>query len=1311
MIERSDILCNVDLIAAGGGNGRNVKGNRTMSTNNNAAGVIMVSMNNRKRFMALALLVASGLLLAVGSAQAQSAAWTNDADSNWSLGSNWKTGSAATNTTGVAYFTNTITAARTVNLDVSPWTINGLTFTNSGAFGWAITNGTLNLAGATPTITVNASSTATVQSAVSGANGLKMAGNGLLILSGSNTFTGGVTIGTGNSTLSKLVLGGANALNSTPGSENAVTLNCEYTCGLFLNGNSVSLSSLTGGDGHWVRNNSGTAATLTVGNSLNLDSPFVGSLSDSQTGVGGGALTVVKMGSGIMTLTYGKFSGGLFIKAGVLSTGGNNAENTVFGAGAITLGDSTVGQDATLKLAKGGLTCTNSITIDAGAGARTIVAAYATDVSTFSGAIVLNTNLTVQTTNNVTSPTLVLSGALSGTGSLILNDVSTAGGITLSGTNTYTGATTIQAGRVTITGSGKLGNGNYPGVISNNGALIYNSSADQALGGISGSGSLTVSAGMLGCTGTISGPVSVTAVGSLAPSLGTGGSNTLTLASSLTLNSGSRLNFALSSSTATNDQIKITGGLTLNGPNYITLSFPGGTAPVGTYTLMTYASTNGAGSLVLDATYPNAALSYDNTKVTLTVSGGSTSAGSTLTWKGNVDGNWDTSTLNWTNMAGSAVTYSDGQAVKFDQNASGFNVTGTVSVVSPDSVTISNVANAYTIRANIGGSGYLVKNGSGTATLTGTNSYTGFTTIGAGTLTIGGAGQLGGGAYAGVITHNGVGLNFASSAPNTLSGGITAGSGSVAPVTSSGTGLLTLSGVNSISTLTISTGTTVIANTTSLSDKIAIGSVAGSPVTLIISNGTVTSVNACSIGSAAGQNSNLVVVTGSNSLWNPAGKELYIGSATGSTTGNVVRVENGGVITNLWLRLASPANSVNNALIITNGGKVYLSKASTMGRAAGGVLENYFIIAGGGATLNMMNFSMNIGDTSLGVSNNWIKVDQGGVVTNGSIEVSKLGVENYLIITNGGKAYVTTLVVGNGVSANANGLRLSSGGLLEVASAITLGNAASSGNTLTNLGGILQFSSATPPITIANYPNNALVITNGTVSFRNVNPVNLTNNWVNSGIGTNTVSWQGNNTLRLDGSTATNTLGRPYQFNTGFGPTNYVNLELLNTSFVKGNEIVIGTNGTMTLVSGATAVLTGVTTNYGTIAGSGMVSGRVAMASGSILSPAGTETLSFSSNLTFVGSGSITCNWNYTSSTCSVVRVGGTLTLPSDVYLNVIGIGTLPANPVLFSWQGANPSTTFHIISTPADIYTVGAPVGNTYTLKSGSRGCMMIIQ
>ena len=106
-------------------------------------------------------------------------------------------------------------------------------------------------------------------------------------------------------------------------------------------------------------------------------------------------------------------------------------------------------------------------------------------------------------------------------------------------------------------------------------------------------------------------------------------------------------------------------------------------------------------------------------------------------------------------------------------------INGTTDALAP--TLAANNAGGLTIISSTPGSGALV-------TLTGSNSYTGNTTISAGTLAIGGAGFLGGGNYAGTIANSGL-LAFASSSNQVFGGAITGSGG----LTQSGPGLLTLS--------------------------------------------------------------------------------------------------------------------------------------------------------------------------------------------------------------------------------------------------------------------------------------------------------------------------------------------------------------------------------------------------------------------------------------------------------------------------------------------------------------------------------------
>ena len=108
---------------------------------------------------------------------------------------------------------------------------------------------------------------------------------------------------------------------------------------------------------------------------------------------------------------------------------------------------------------------------------------------------------------------------------------------------------------------------------------------------------------------------------------------------------------------------------------------------------------------------------------------------------------------------------------------------------------ITTGASTDTINCTIGGSVGLTKIGSGTLVLTGANTYTGLTTISAGTLQVGNGGTTGN--ISSNVNNSGT-LAFDFSTTQTYTGNISGGGG----LTQMGTGRITLTGSNSYTGLT-----------------------------------------------------------------------------------------------------------------------------------------------------------------------------------------------------------------------------------------------------------------------------------------------------------------------------------------------------------------------------------------------------------------------------------------------------------------------------------------------------------------------------
>ncbi|MCW1923139.1 autotransporter-associated beta strand repeat-containing protein [Luteolibacter arcticus] len=248
----------------------------------------------------------------------------------------------------------------------------------------------------------------------------------------------------------------------------------------------------------------------------------------------------------------------------------------------------------------------------------------------------------------------------------------------------------------------------------------------------------------------------------------------------------------------------------------------------------------------------------------------------TVTWNGNLNGNWDTSSLNWTNPGGAAA-YANGNNVVFNDNATGTTTVSNTTAVSPLSISVNNTSKAYTIGGSaIAGSTGLTKEGTSTLTLTGTNTFTGPTTISAGSLIIDGTGRLGGGSYASPISNNG-NFTYNSSVAQSLSGGI------------SGTGELVQNGLGA---LTLGLGNTYTgATTVNAGTLIVSGSIASSP-TVTVASGSILEVSATTynaLASGAGKSwtvGGIINITGAAEVLTlPATTTLNGGTLTSTSSG------------------------------------------------------------------------------------------------------------------------------------------------------------------------------------------------------------------------------------------------------------------------------------------------------------------------------------------------------------------------------------------------------------------------------------------
>ena len=380
-----------------------------------------------------------------------------------------------------------------------------------------------------------------------------------------------------------------------------------------------------------------------------------------------------------------------------------------------------------------------------------------------------------------------INGSISGTGFVqVTNNV-----LQLNGSNTFTGTFRSVGGTLGVGNVYALQNATLDMNAADAGAVSIG--ANAIIGALQGTRNMSLGAGTVSIGNNNAGTTySGLLTGNSLSKIGTG---TLTLSSNAytgnTTVTGGTLSIA-QTNLAFGSTVTVASGAALN---------------------LNYVGTNIVSALVLNGvTKPNGIYTSGNSGGLLTGTGAIQVGVTPDVWTGGFSTEWSLNTIaspkNWTSNS-VAADFIAGNAVLFDDTLKSNNTVNiSVANVSPIGVTFNNINTNYTIGGNFGiaGTAAIFKNGAGSVTLNTTNTYTGNTIINSNRLTIGGAGKLGNGTYAGGIYLNaGATLEYSSSAGQTFSGPITGAGGLLkdGPTKSD----LTLSG-----TLNTYTGQTVITN-------------------------------------------------------------------------------------------------------------------------------------------------------------------------------------------------------------------------------------------------------------------------------------------------------------------------------------------------------------------------------------------------------------------------------------------------------------------------------------------------------------------
>lgn len=915
--------------------------------------------------------------------------------------------------------------------------------------------------------------------------------------------------------------------------------------------------------------------------------------------------------------TYGQIISG----TGSLTKLGSNSLNltaansyqggTIIGAGAITLsGSGTIGATTgTLNMSSGA-----TLTLATGLGARTIGGLFG-----FGGTIALNdNNFTITQGSDAT-----FDGSISGTGGLTKTGAAT---LTFSQAQTYTGTTTLSTGTLGLESSGSLA-----------GALVMSggtqlTASPGAIGSLSGSGTISGS-GALVITQTVNGTFSGVITGSFG-GISKAGAATLTL-------SGAN-DYGFGGTTINAGEIILTGSGAIGNTDAQLLMNAGTltlTAGIGARSIGSLSGASGATIALNDNTLTTNVNSNSTFDGLITGTGGLTKSGSqSLTLSGN-------------NSYSGATTISQGTLIitasTTSRYAGGFVDNAALQISPPSDCTYAGV---------ISGTGTLTKGGANNLILTNTNTYTGATTISAGTLTLSGSSStLGGSPTFSALTINGGSFVLEAGAGNktirSLSG-------------SSGTTINLNENTLSLSTATTTTYNGVISGTGGLTlpnnYSLTLGGANDYTGTTTINSGATLTLSGS--GSALSNSTPVVMVTdGRLQLASGAGNKT-IGNLSGTgrifLNGNTLTINQTGTTTfSLFL-----TNQITNGVLVKAGAGSLTMNGLPTGTGIGTTISAGTLTLTLGSACPITNNATFVFSSSSNLTLSGLISGTGTFTKNGTGTLTLSVANDYSGLTTVSAGTLTFTAS----TASMTGLMTNNSAVIFNQSTDSAFNQAISGTgTLTKSGagnltlagvndysGLTTISAGTLTFTASTSSMSGLITNNSAVVFNQSTA--STFGQVISGTGTLTKSGAGVLTLSAANNyTGSNTLSAGGITLTGSG-----------TIGATTNSLVIN-GGTLTLSSGiGSRTITGLSGSGGTIA---LNDNPLTLIQGSDATYAGVFTGGASANILKQGAGMLTLTGTSsgflgdTTIDAGTIAINGTLNGETTVNASgrLQGVGTL----------------------------------------------------